>query len=79
MAHAHCMLDNVGYKYPQKYVTLIAFPLQQRLHERASMLRYAYIAYLVRYKFLLEAAKKQVPVDGLKDVQALNRDIPEGL
>jgi len=26
------------------YVILIAFPLQQRLHERASMLRYAYIA-----------------------------------
>jgi hypothetical protein len=25
----------------------IAFPLQQRLHEPASMLRYAYIAYLV--------------------------------
>jgi hypothetical protein len=27
-----------------QYVTLIAFPLQQRLHERASMLRYTYIA-----------------------------------
>ena len=29
------------------YVTLIAFPLQQRLHESASMLRNTYIAYLV--------------------------------
>ena len=28
-------------------VTLIAFPLQQWLHERGSMLRYTYIAYLV--------------------------------
>jgi len=27
-----------------EYVTLIAFPLQQLLSERASMLRYAYIA-----------------------------------
>jgi len=27
---------------------LIAFPLQQRLHERASALRYTYIACLVK-------------------------------
>jgi len=31
-----------------QYVILITFPLQQRLHERASMLRYTYIACLVR-------------------------------
>jgi len=30
-----------------EYVTLIAFPLQQRLLERASMLRYTYFASLV--------------------------------
>ena len=30
-----------------EYVLLIAFPLQQRLHERASMLRCTYIACLV--------------------------------
>jgi hypothetical protein len=30
------------------YVTLIAFPLQQWLHECASMLRYTYLAYLVK-------------------------------
>jgi hypothetical protein len=29
-----------------QYVTLIAFPLQQWLHERASMLRYTYVACL---------------------------------
>jgi hypothetical protein len=32
-----------------EYVILIAFPLQQRLHERASMLRYTYIVCLVYY------------------------------
>jgi len=30
-----------------EYVTIIAYPLQHWLHERASMLRYTYIAYLV--------------------------------
>jgi len=30
-----------------EYVILISVPLQQRLHERASMLRYSYIACLV--------------------------------
>ena len=34
-----------------EYVILIAFPLQQRLHERASVLCYTYIACLVRHKF----------------------------
>jgi hypothetical protein len=33
-----------------EYVILIAFPLQQRLHERASMLRYTYTACLVEVK-----------------------------
>ena len=31
-----------------EYVILIAFPLQQWLHERGSVLRYTYIACLVR-------------------------------
>jgi len=34
------------------YVLHNAFPLQQRLHERASMLRYTYIARLVKIKCL---------------------------
>ena len=34
-----------------EYVTLIAFPLQHWLHERASMLRYTYIACLVMSNF----------------------------
>ena len=32
-----------------EYVIITAFPLQQCLHERASMLRYAYIACLVLF------------------------------
>jgi hypothetical protein len=28
-----------------QYVTLIAFPLQQWLHERASMVRYTYVSF----------------------------------
>jgi len=31
-----------------EYVTLISFPLQQWLHERVSMLRYTYIACLIK-------------------------------
>jgi len=38
MAHAHCMLDTEDYKHTlTECVILIAFPLQQSLHERATM------------------------------------------
>ena len=40
VAQAHRMLDNKGYKQNSEYVTLTAFPLQQWLHEPASLLRY---------------------------------------
>jgi len=36
-----------------EYVTLIAFPQQQRLHESASMLRYTYIASLLLFMLSL--------------------------
>ena len=36
---------------PSEYVILIAFPLQQWLHERPSMLCYTYIACLLRSEF----------------------------
>jgi hypothetical protein len=46
--HVHCMLDIKGYKYTHsEYVVLIAFPLQQWLHECASLLRHTYTACLV--------------------------------
>jgi len=49
-AHVHCMLDTYGYKYTHSDCgILIVFPLQQWLHERASMLRYTYIGSLVLF------------------------------
>ena len=49
MPQAHCMLDTKGYKYTHSgCVILTTFPLQQWLHERASILRYSYISFLVR-------------------------------
>ena len=47
MAHAHCMLDYKVTNTPSEYVILIAFPRQQWLHERASLLPYTYTACLV--------------------------------
>jgi hypothetical protein len=44
-----------------EYVTLIAFPMQQWLHERASMLRYNYVAYIVsRSEWLVNITEKNV-------------------
>jgi len=49
MAHAHCMMDTNGHRERHsEYVIITAFPLQQWLQERASMIRYTFIAYLVR-------------------------------
>ena len=48
MTHAHCVLDTEDYKYAHSgCVVLIAFPQQQWLHERGSLLRYTYIACIV--------------------------------
>jgi hypothetical protein len=46
MVHVHGMVDTYT---DSRYGILIAFPLRQLLHERASMLRYTctYVAYLV--------------------------------
>ena len=46
-AHAHCMLATQATNTYSEYVILIAFPLQQSLPERHSMLHYAYSASLV--------------------------------
>jgi hypothetical protein len=49
MAHAHCMLDTWGYNHTLSgYAIRLACPLQQRLHDRTSMLRCTYIACPVR-------------------------------
>jgi len=45
---------HIAYRIPKatntqsQYVILLTFPLHQWLHERASMLRYTYIACLIR-------------------------------
>jgi len=38
MAHSHCMLDTKVYKHHSEYVILIAFPQQQWVQERVSLL-----------------------------------------
>jgi len=58
MALAHCMLDTEGYKYTHSgCVILIAFPLKQWLHERASMLHYTYIDILVSANLIYISVK----------------------
>ena len=44
-----------------QYVILIAFPQQQRLYERASMLRYVYIACLACLREGIQQAKRYQP------------------
>jgi hypothetical protein len=45
MTHAHCVLDNYGYRHTHlKYVILIALPRQKWLRERALISGYTYIA-----------------------------------
>ena len=59
MAHAHCMLDTSVYKYKHSgCVIFIVFPLQQWLHERASVLCYAFTACLVLCKALQRFEKR---------------------
>jgi len=55
------MLDSEGDKHTHTgYVILLAFPLQQWLHERASVLRYTYIVCLV---FVYELMRYMVKLD----------------
>jgi len=46
-AHAHYMPNTLSLPTHTRYVIHIAFPLQQWLDERASVLRYMHIACLV--------------------------------
>ena len=52
MRFAH-WLPKAKYAHSE-YVILIALPLQQRLHERASMLRFTYIACIVISQYIKE-------------------------
>jgi hypothetical protein len=44
MALAHCIWIRKAKNTPSVYVILVGFPLQHRSHERASLLRFTYIA-----------------------------------
>ena len=61
-----CWIPKATYRHSE-YVILIAFPLQQWLHERASVLRYTNIACLVFFSSFLrtETRLKAVFVDVL--------------
>jgi hypothetical protein len=50
---ACCLLKSTNTH--SKYVILIAFPLQQRLHENASVLLYTYIVLLVSFYYSIFA------------------------
>ena len=51
MAHAHCMLVAEAYKYRHSgCAVLIALPLQQWLHERATLLRNSTLPVLLVIK-----------------------------
>jgi hypothetical protein len=41
-AHAHCMLDTIGYRLNLEYVIFIGLPGHQWLCERVPVLRYTY-------------------------------------
>ena len=77
MAHAHCMLDTWSYKHALRIRNIITFPFQQRLHERAAMICYTYIACLflpmqtVKKSTLLPAFTENFIVS-LKSADSLN-------
>jgi len=52
-APAHCISITKATNTYSEYVILIAFPLQQWLYERVSVLRYTYIACLVLFSSYL--------------------------
>ena len=58
-----------------QYVILTAFPLQQSFHERASILRYTYSAFLVLY-FILEVPDSIRDQDA-KFVTEFSRDLQQ--
>jgi len=53
-----CCISNTANTHPE-YVTFIAFPLQQWLHESAPVLRYTYIVCLVEL-LLYRIAQKEI-------------------
>jgi hypothetical protein len=54
MAHAHCMLDDKGYKHALRICNTYCLPLLQWQHERAWMLRFTFDSLLVCLNILLQ-------------------------
>ena len=65
------MLDNEGYRHTE-YVVLIAFPRQQWLRERASTLRYAYIACRVSYRVRNRVQPHMQQQDNVRDKHSIH-------
>ena len=63
MVYVHCMLDTKGLNTYSEYVILIAFALQQYLHERASVLRITCTACLVKFPFRKTVSHKLVQTE----------------
>ena len=66
MAHAYCMLDTYGYKHSALAI-LIAFPLQQWLHECALVLCLHCLSCFLWFLYILHTQYEKVN-DLLKDV-----------
>jgi len=65
MAHALCVLDNQVYRHTHsEYAIIIAFPRQQWLRERTSVLRYTNIASSA----VLQLVSDVLPVSDAGDV-----------
>jgi transposase len=52
-----CRMTNATTDTHAEYIILLFFPLQQRLHQRTTVLRYTYIACLVVSRFVRHAQK----------------------
>jgi hypothetical protein len=62
-----CWIPNAKNKH-SKYITVIAFALQEWLHERASLLRYTYIVCLSFVSLIFKFVRR----DSIIDVSALS-------
>ena len=76
-AHAHCMLDIKGYRHTLTICNTYCFPLQQWLYERASMLRYTYVAiFLNPVIFAIvycDSDKKSTHIPAVLQLELLNK------
>ena len=58
-----CWIPNTTNTHPE-YVILIAFLLQQWLHENVSMLRYTYMVYIYIYIYMVDIMAPRYILNG---------------